>query len=421
MYIHQSLISFSARGTEFKLPQEILKKYPESLLHILSQSNLPVDKIDSCIYIDIDPIHINTIIDYYMMDIPIGHGIEKNNIFMNMDMLYLNLKNESSIDVRYNMRLPIIYNDNKNVEYQNVTQKWCKIHTRDNQTILVDLSPYRNRRKNKFLSAIFGIDEEGVMNISNDVIDVWIGLPTFVINNLISVLRDGFNWYYGYLENIFENLEKPRHGSLDDKFMRIIQYNIRCIKYFGLADEFALNQLSKRLYADKSLIKFGKCYTETYSIIGEKGDITIFTKNELEQGKCLLKKDSRRANAFRIICQLCPVFCADVLQNIVNPETTFHIIQKKNNGEIVGTGITGPVGVVGPIGVVGAVGPIVVVGHIGVVGLSSTTAGIVTKTIPNFSDCSVGDKLIGDIKFMNVDVQLNEKLFNCIYNFVHGI
>ena len=55
------IIKFSARGTDFSIPKKLLENFPESMLCIISNTNenIPINKINECIYVDINTFSIH--------------------------------------------------------------------------------------------------------------------------------------------------------------------------------------------------------------------------------------------------------------------------------------------------------------------------------------------------------------------------
>lgn len=58
------MIKFSVRGHEFGFTQKLLEKYPRLSLHIISNNNFPVNRLGDCVYIDINPLAIESIMEY---------------------------------------------------------------------------------------------------------------------------------------------------------------------------------------------------------------------------------------------------------------------------------------------------------------------------------------------------------------------
>ncbi len=220
-----NLIRFSARGTEFKIPLLQLERRTESMLYMLATTdpNIPIDKINDAIYIDIDPFHINEIAEFYTMNIIPNFN---KNIYLYMDFKYLGLTNDDTI-VPKCMTIPIINNNILKMEC-NIEQKYCKMHTIDNEITIVDLATCNTDNWNNLLSILYGQDEEYVMEKSEEYINVWIGITKKRLNNLLSIIRDGLNWYYIYL--IEGNKQFKVNMNKDNKILNSIisQDNYEC-------------------------------------------------------------------------------------------------------------------------------------------------------------------------------------------------
>ena len=199
----KNIIKFSARGTEFSIPKKMLENYPESMLYIISNTcdQMPVDKIDECIYIDVNTFSIDTIIDYYSL-----RGIMSNyDMYTCMDLKYLgiNVNTMNALHIVPDcMMVPIIYNeenDANNILSKYITRyKYCRLHTSNNRIIIIDISSYSNRNIKIFESIIYTDPHED----TNETLffDAWIGLNDRIVNIIMSILRDGLNMYYKYLE-----------------------------------------------------------------------------------------------------------------------------------------------------------------------------------------------------------------------------
>lgn len=196
----------------------------------------------------------------------------------------------------------------------------------------MDLSYYRNHRKNGFLSEIFAENKERLLGIFGDTINVWIGLDAYVIHKLISISRDGMNWYYEHmkccLENTYDNTKKN------------IWYITKCINNYNMIDTPELKQLKKRSAVAELIFKNN---VSMDCFIDKRGNIAVFKKCELEKGTSILHKGSERAKILHFICKS-----------------------------------------------------------------------------PDYSKCRIGDNLIGDIHFANIDIQFNDVLSNYIQSCIFG-
>lgn len=190
------MINFSARGTGFKLPKNLLNRKPESLLSALSNTDLPIDNLDGCIYVDINPNHIEDIVIFYMTD---AVPDMKNDIFLYMDFKYIGLIDNTRTDspsIPPNMEFPLTYEHHSGYAMTQIEQKYCRIHTVDNHLIIVSLSGFRHDSNDKFLSIIYGLDEDYLVEKSDEFIDIWIGQNKNIVNHILSIHRDGINLYY---------------------------------------------------------------------------------------------------------------------------------------------------------------------------------------------------------------------------------
>lgn len=199
-----NLIYFNARGTIFSIPASLLNKYPKSLLYKFCncESN---DIINGGIYVDVNPSCIEYIIDYYNS---INYCLDVIDVFLKIDMNYLGISLEN-INIPYIMTLPIFKNKNISID-ETVKHKYCNVHTTDNKIIIVNMSLFNN--DTNYLKLILsGHFEDYVIYKNETQLDVWIGVSEKYMNKLLSIIRDGINWYYLYLTNsniFFNNIEQ---------------------------------------------------------------------------------------------------------------------------------------------------------------------------------------------------------------------
>lgn len=204
------MIKFSARGKEFRISKKSLEKYPESMLCILSDpsNNVPIDEINGSIYIDINPFSVNSIIDYYNLDKSV---VEISNIYTVMDMKYLGMNVEYIHDVSPFMAHPIIYSKDVVYDAQKPTciARYYKIHTANDKMIIIDTLLYNAKYLN-ILDSMIHFDE---INNSESpmIIDVYVGVTDTIMNIMLTIMRDGLNWYYEYLTvgyRLFDNYKE---------------------------------------------------------------------------------------------------------------------------------------------------------------------------------------------------------------------
>lgn len=191
------MITFNARGTKFSMPKSLLKNYPDTLLNnICAYDNIPVDMLNDGIFIDINPSNISTIVDIY-------HCREMCNLDIESIMQYMDLK-FIGFDVKYHKLLPymtepIVHHDVKFNSFCNGTKStyaFTNIHTIDNNIITISNNVISGWIDCKFKSIVEGYIEDYVISDSGNCIDVWIGLNAFKTHYMLSVLRDGLNYYY---------------------------------------------------------------------------------------------------------------------------------------------------------------------------------------------------------------------------------
>lgn len=274
--IMSEMVNFNVRGTQFNIPVNILQKKPDSLLYMLYATKLSVDKIDCSIYIDINPEHFCDVINYYNLDM---YPDMQNNPYLYMDLNYLGLicdthKNVSCIP--FYMKQPLKNCYNQQIIKQ---QKKCNIHTIDNEVIVVDLMSYNttiycNKDCNEFTKIIFGMKQENIISISEEYIDVWIGVDKKIINNILSIIRDGIYWYYEFL---------VRHESHYNKIV------IKYLFYFGICDIDVQNILINRINIVEEHFR---------DFVAADGGSYFFSEEEIKNRRCILDEDSPRCFRF---------------------------------------------------------------------------------------------------------------------------
>lgn len=200
------MMTFNARGTKFSIPKSLLKRHPDTLLNsVCLYNNIPMDKINDGIFVDIDPSNISMIIDlYHHCDLS---ELKFRSIFQYMDIKFL------GFDVEYDkifphMSEPLIYNDPEITQSIDEKIVYINIHTSDNNVITIHKYITDGWIECHLKSIILGqIDDYMIGHNENGGIDVWIGLNTFRTHCILSILRDGLNYYYydyplKYVENM---------------------------------------------------------------------------------------------------------------------------------------------------------------------------------------------------------------------------
>ena len=275
-----NIVKFSARGTTFNIPLVTIHKKPKSLMYILCTTPLPTDKIDHEIMIDVDPKHMCHIIDYYNLDV---YPDMQNNPYLYMDFNYLGLidnehKNISCIPFYMKYPLTKSHNDSQGLCQQLIEyKKNCRIHTIDNKIVVVNLASYNTtiycgNDHSEFTQIIFGMKEEHIINISEEYIAVWIGLSRKMVNNILSVIRDGICLYYEFL---------ARHDSQHSK--NVIKY----LHHFGICDTNMENKLNNRINIVKDRFS---------NFVANDGSSYFFSEDEIKSRTCFLEENSQRSN-----------------------------------------------------------------------------------------------------------------------------
>lgn len=192
-----NIIEFSARGTNFSLPKKLLDKYPETMLSMLdSNVDIPIDKIDDNIYVDINPNSIGPIIDYYNLG-----KCEVEDFYTLMDFRYLGLENITN-NLPYSSKESckkndVIVSNNGELNTDISKYKYCRIHTADCKIIIISIMSYDINNLD-VLSSMLLITENN-SDTTDTYVDAWIGMSERIVNIILSIIRDGIISYYRYL------------------------------------------------------------------------------------------------------------------------------------------------------------------------------------------------------------------------------
>lgn len=196
------LQKFSARGIEFIIPNIFLKNHPDSLMCMLGNPkfDIPIDKINDAIFLDIDPCNIELVTDIYN-DADILADIDLD-IFQYMDLKYLNLVNHETTAKFVEEKLDCDDQQNNIINSTiNNGYKYCNIHTLDSKIILLDLEFYKSCNNSLMKSILFGEKGEYIIGSTEKFVDVWFGNTFVDTNKIISILRDGINYYKKYIRS----------------------------------------------------------------------------------------------------------------------------------------------------------------------------------------------------------------------------
>lgn len=257
------MITFNARGTKFSIPKSLLKKYPDTLLNnICIHDNIPVDMINGGIFVDINPSNISAITDIYHY-----HNLNEfriKSISQYMDLRFV------GFDVEYNKILPYMTEpiscDNLGSHDPTTTQLidekiiCINIHTLENNVISIHKNITYDWIECHFKSIILGKIDDYIIDHTDNTIDVWIGLNAFKTHYLLSILRDGLNYYYyDYPLKYIDNMDNISCDFNTDDITSIIKHDYAENPiYIHGCNEY----IDNNVYIDKSehddyFIKFG--------------------------------------------------------------------------------------------------------------------------------------------------------------------
>lgn len=247
------MIKFSARGEEFSIPKKLLEKYPDSMLYALIENanNIPTDKVNNCIYLDINSFTIDSIIDYYNLG-----SVRVSNIFTAMDLKYLGLNIEHAYCILPCMSRPIIYSKEivNEIQLPTCMSKYYKIHTSNNKIIIIDISLYNIKNLN-ILNSMFYIDEK---NDTPMFLNVHVSATDVIMNVILTILRDGLNWYYEYLTND----KKCYYKMIMDNYKYILdetEFDMSKYSNKPLYDEYVCSDHDFQSYSYYTITNCEKC------------------------------------------------------------------------------------------------------------------------------------------------------------------
>lgn len=209
-----NMIKFNARGTFFSIPKYLLEKKPETLLCVLASTELnasiPIDSIQESIYIDVDPKYIDDIVDYYDLHSNVDdrehiNDLYGRDIYMYMDMVYLGFVDIGDRDnIKKFKHYPLVTTKIDCTEKHNSipekSYELCDIHTSDNKIIPVNLLYYVDTN-NVLVQILHGQHEEHILYKKDKTVGVWLGIPETYLHPILSIIRDGIVYYYGYISD----------------------------------------------------------------------------------------------------------------------------------------------------------------------------------------------------------------------------
>lgn len=276
------MLSFSARGKIFNVPYKyILENINENVLlriMALMPENMN-EKIDNCIFIDINPVYLNDILNFVYKKSKLLSDLDYENDILCRELCYLSVLDEYEPDwVNFTFHKNDLKCDNKNSLNHENDNKIITITTSDNKTIKLLSSSVDLWKESLFKDIIYGRNEKYIISKIDDNINVWIDINYKICNIIISIMRDGINVY---------------HKLLDKN--AIIKKNII---HYGICEQFDLDVLANRIkrmyYFDTQ--KKRKC--NNVDIENERA--YCFDKDEYESGKYVEYKNNWRGGSSKI-------------------------------------------------------------------------------------------------------------------------
>lgn len=249
-------IEFSARGTLFKIPYNLLEKKQKTLMYMLASSKLgdiiPIDcNNDGSIYLDVNPKCIENIIDYY--DLYSDHYDESsickeynNDIFMIMDLLYLGILGTDSIPNILPHDSPIKKKITSSTKPES-KYKFCNVCTTDNKIVSINISQLNDSDDNLICPILCGQHEEYIISANGNIINVWIGMSTNYLHEILSIIRDGMELYYNSIVLCYDVLLKELVVKEEQYIISILDNDLE--KFINNCDK-AIDYLYECQYID---------------------------------------------------------------------------------------------------------------------------------------------------------------------------
>ena len=222
------MISFSARGKKFDIPYKyILENINESvLLRILSllPENMN-EKIDGSIFIDINPVYLNEILQYIYKKSKMIPDLNNDNDIVRRELCYLSVINEYEPEwINHSLKENSQTTNNIQSEQE---YKIIIIMTSNGKKIKLCSSSVQLWCESNFKDIICGKNDMHIISKNDDVITVWIDMDYKMCNSIISFLRDGINVHH--------------------KFLFMDKHILNNVLHYGICEQQELNTLKNRI------------------------------------------------------------------------------------------------------------------------------------------------------------------------------
>ena len=254
------MISFSARGRIFDIPYNyILENIKEGTL-VRNLALLPenmVEKIEGSIFIDINPIYLDNILNCTFKKGAISN-IDMNDENLCRELCYISAIDEYE-EEWINVSLCNSHINNSDTNDNNIItkNKIIVINTCDKKKILLPYSVVLLWKDCMLKNIVRGLDNIYLISETYEHINIWIDMNYKMCHQLISIMRDGINVH---------------HKSLHDNLIK------KNILYYGLHSEKELNVLINRV---KRMADLSSGKRKLLDISGEK--MFCFTDEEREK------------------------------------------------------------------------------------------------------------------------------------------
>lgn len=190
------MINFSARGKKFGCTKEVIQnKWKDCFLKsLVASNNIQIDKYEDSIYIDINPLYLDTVLDYLQYNCI----CKEIDLVADRDLMYLGLKD---INIEPWKLVPLNEQPLNIHAPVNQIPEYCFIITRDNNKVVLNKNTIMGWPNCKFRDIICGNDEDYIVANENNTITISINLNYEMCNLLISIMRDRTGCYLDLIIN----------------------------------------------------------------------------------------------------------------------------------------------------------------------------------------------------------------------------
>lgn len=306
------MISFSARGQNFDIPYDyIMENIKQSVLirNLALFSENMVEKIDGNIFVDINPVYLDDVLDCMYKKGEI-YEINRDDIGLLRELCYASIIDEYEQEWLY---LPLHQEQNIVHNALEPKNKIIIINTCDKKKIKMIYSAILLWSDCMFRDIICGNNKMYLISETDEHINIWIDLNYKICNQLISIMRDGVNVHHMILNNTIIRKNIVYYGLYTQKELDILVNRIKRMN--NIQNKFNNNDYyyESTYYGIDVLNKTSHCFTNDEKNNG----IYIEYKDDLVNGKT-------KIGEFHIITNndFC-IFMADIKKNRMTTKVNY--------------------------------------------------------------------------------------------------